>query len=261
MPDSAEASTPRDEPLAPLPDAAWLAPIARPPALAQRIGAFCEVLLCSGFPTQLLLIAAVSLAGVPMQREDGLNPQFVFTVSLLDAILVVTLIALLLRAHGDSARQVLFGRVRVLREAALGIALIPFAFLIVVLVLAIVLTFAPSLHNVPRNPLEDMLSTRVDAAIFAVVVTLAGGVREEVQRAFIVHRFDRYLGGGLGGVLFYSVLFGLGHYEQGYDATIATGLLGAFWGVVYLVRRSIIAPVVSHAGFNLAQVLKFLVLR
>ena len=69
------------------------------------------------------------------------------------------------------------------------------------------------------------------------------------------------LGGGLGGVLFYSVLFGLGHYEQGYDATIATGLLGAFWGVVYLVRRSIIAPVVSHAGFNLAQVLKFLVLR
>ena len=58
----------------------------------------------------------------------------------------------------------------------------------------------------------------------------------------------------LAGVLVYSVLFGLGHYEQGYDATIATACLGASWGFVYLRRRSIVAPVVSHAGFNLAQV-------
>ncbi len=37
---------------------------------------------------------------------------------------------------------------------------------------------------------------------------------------------------------------------------IATGLLGAFWGVIYLARRSIVAPMVSHAGFNLAQLVK-----
>jgi membrane protease YdiL (CAAX protease family) len=45
------------------------------------------------------------------------------------------------------------------------------------------------------------------------------------------------------------------------DAALATGLLGAFWGVVYLRRRSCVAPVVSHAGFDLVQILQFLAAR
>ena len=39
------------------------------------------------------------------------------------------------------------------------------------------------------------------------------------------------------------------------------GVEGAAWGFVYLRRRSIVAPVVSHAGFNLAQIAKALALR
>jgi membrane protease YdiL (CAAX protease family) len=57
-----------------------------------------------------------------------------------------------------------------------------------------------------------------------------------------------------------SVAFGAGHFIQGADAAVATGVLGAFWGAVYLRRRSIGAPMVSHAGFNLVQVLQYLVL-
>ena len=55
-----------------------------------------------------------------------------------------------------------------------------------------------------------------------------------------------------------SVAFGAGHLMQGTDAALATGLLGAFWGVVYLRRRSAVAPMVSHAGFNLLQIVQFL---
>ena len=36
----------------------------------------------------------------------------------------------------------------------------------------------------------------MDAAIFALVVMIAGGVREEIQRGFVLHRFEQYLGGG-----------------------------------------------------------------
>ena len=229
---------------------------------AARIGAILEVIICSGFPTQLLLIAVLRGFGVPIQAANGgLNPQFVFAVSLLDAVLVVGLVLLFLRAHHESARDVLLGRVRMLREVFVGIAMIPLAFFIVAVIMAIVLTYLPQLHNVPNNPLENMLKTRSDAAVFAVVVMISGGLREEVQRAFIVHRFGQYLGGGALGVLVYSALFGLGHMEQGYDAMIATATLGAFWGFVYLRRGSIIAPVVSHAGFNLAQILKHVALR
>ena len=219
-------------------------------------------MLCSGLPTQLLLITVVRGLGMPMQVEGGgVNPAFLFTVSLLDAVAVIALIVLLLRAHGESVREVLFARTRLLKEATVGIAMIPLALAVVVVIRLLVLTYAPQLHNVTRNPFEDMLQNRTDVMIFAVVVMVAGGVREEVQRGFIVHRFGHYLGGGLFGVLVYSVLFGLGHYEQGYDAAIATGTLGAMWGLVYLRRGSVVAPMVSHAGFNLVQILQHVALR
>jgi membrane protease YdiL (CAAX protease family) len=90
--------------------------------------------------------------------------------------------------------------------------------------------------------------------VFGVIVVIAGGLREEIQRAFILHRFGQGLGGARLGLVLFSLMFGLGHIEQGADVAIATAALGLFWGVLYLARRSIVASGVSHAGFNLAQV-------
>jgi membrane protease YdiL (CAAX protease family) len=246
--------------LEPVPEPSYI-PVGQRVLPLQRLGALVEILICSGFPTQVLLMVALRGFGLPVLAPDGsLSPPFVFTVSLLDAALVVGLVLMFLRAHHESPRAVLLGERRVLREALLGIAILPAVFMMVMLILVLVLRFAPNLHNVTRNPLEDMLRTRGDALIFAVVVMVAGGVREEVQRGFIAHRCGQYLGGALLGVAIYSVFFGLGHFEQGYDAMIATGLLGLVWGLLYVVRRSIVAPMVSHAAFNLAQLLKYLAL-
>lgn len=236
-------------------------PALRPVAPLERLGAAMECLLCSGLPSQLLLMLVLNGLGMRMHLADGrLSPSFVFTLSLVDAAVVISLVVLVLRAHHESVRTVLFGERHYLREAFIGVALLPAVFMAVALVLVAILKWAPRLHNVPRNPLEDMLTTRGDALIFAAVVMIAGGVREEVQRGFILHRFGRYLGGAGWGVVIYSVLFGMGHFEQGYDAMIATGILGVLWGLLFLARRSIVAPMVSHAGFNLAQLLKFLVI-
>ena len=225
----------------------------------ERIGALAEIIICSGFPSQVLLILVLRAFGLRMVTSDGhLSPPFVFTISLLDAGLVIGLVLLFLRAHHESVRQVLLGNTSVIRETLVGLALLPAVFMFVMIVLVVVLRFAPHLHNVTRNPLEDMLRTRGDALVFAAVVMLAGGVREEVQRGFIAHRSGQYLGGAVSGIAVYSVFFGLGHIDQGYDAAIATGLLGLLWGLLYIARRSIIAPMVSHAGFNLAQLLKYL---
>ena len=242
----------------PAPEPSYI-PVRRPVLPLERLGALGEILICSGFPTQILLILVMRGLGLHMLAENGaLSPPFVFTVSLLDAVAVVGLVVVFLRVHHESPRTVLFGAGRVVREALVGIATLPAVFMLVVLLFVTILRFAPSLHNVTRNPMEDMLRTRGDAMIFAVVVMIAGGVREEVQRGFIAHRSGQYLGGALWGVAVYSVFFGLGHFEQGYDAMIATGVLGLVWGLLYISRRSIVAPMVSHAAFNLAQLLKYL---
>ena len=228
----------------------------------ERFAAVFEVFLISGLPTQVILMGMLHALGMAMKTAEGrLAPRFVFTVSLIDAVMVVALVMLLLHARRESVREVLIGRGRVWREVLFGIVLIPIVFLVAIVMMALIITYAPSLRNVAHNPLEDMIRNRVDAVIFAVVVMIAGGVREEFQRGFIIHRFEGYLGGGAVGVLLYGVLFGLGHFEQGWDAAVVTGSLGIMWGLVYLRRRSIIGPMVSHAGFNLAQVVKAVWLR
>ena len=45
---------------------------------------------------------------------------------------------------------------------------------------------APWMHNVATNPFQGLIQSRGDAAMFAVVAIVGGGVREEVQRAFIL---------------------------------------------------------------------------
>jgi membrane protease YdiL (CAAX protease family) len=240
------------------------APLSLPPRILpiQRLAALFEATLCSGFPSQLLVIGVLSALGMQFRTPTGdLSPSFVFTLSLVDTVIVVSLVLFFLHAHRENPRQVLIGPHRPLREAALGVILMPAIFMLVLVVMFAIRTFAPSLHNVPENPLEDMLKNRQDAIIFAFVVMIAGGVREELQRGFILHRFEQYLGGGMVGLILFSVMFGLGHLEQGYDAMIATGLLGAIWGALYLVRRSVVAPMVSHATFNLAQLVNYLALR
>src|SRR5687768_7306965 len=165
-------------------------PVALPPAGIQpieRAAAALEVILCSGFPTQILIITFLSLIGMKVRLADGkLSPPFVFTLTLLDTLFLVGLVVFFIRAHRESVREQLFGRVRQWREMLFGLALIPASFFVVIAVLLIVQLLVPGLRNVPRNPLQDLAGNRWDAVIFAFVVMIAGGVREEIQRGFVL---------------------------------------------------------------------------
>jgi membrane protease YdiL (CAAX protease family) len=92
-------------------------------------------------------------------------------------------------------------------------------------------------------------------------VVLAGGVREELQRAFILRRFEQRLGGIRVGLVLFTIAFGALHLNQGIDVAIAVGSLGLSWGVVYARRWSAVFPIVNHAGFNALQVFQGVVLR
>jgi membrane protease YdiL (CAAX protease family) len=241
--------------------------IFEPPALVsravlpiERLAAALEVILCSGFPTQLIIITILTTLGMkPVVAGGQLSPSFVFSLTLLDTAVLIGLILFFVHAHGESPREMLFAARPHTRELLVGVALIPLSFIVVAAVLLLLQLVVPGLRNVPHNPLQDLADTRANAITFALVVMIAGGVREEVQRAFVLRRFEQYLGGGVLGLVLFSAIFGLGHLPQGHDVAIATAILGAFWGAVYLGRRSILAPMVSHAGFNLAQVVKFVV--
>ena len=216
-----------------------------------------EIILCSGYPTQLAIGGALQAAGLHALRPDGsLSSTFVFTLSLIDTVVLLTLIVWLLTRRGEAPGRVFFGERPPDREVTVGLFSVPLVFALVAILTIAIRSFAPSLRNVPDNPLEALLGTQTGLLMFLFVVIVAGGVREELQRAFLLHRFREDLGQPWMGVFITSLAFGLGHTLQGLDAAIITGSLGALWGVMYILRRSAIAPIVSHSLFNSAELLR-----
>ena len=229
-----------------------------PASAAHRIVALLEVVLCSDYPTQAALGSTFAALGYRPYIGGHLQLGFVAWLSLFDSVLLVALMTFFLYVHGQRVRDVFLGPRRVVAEIRLGVPLMLAALGIAFAILATIRRYAPSLHTVESNPLEELMRTPQDAWLFAVVVVVAGGVREELQRAFLIGRFERWLGGATFGAVVTSLAFGAGHLIQGVDAMIATGVLGVFWAIVYLRRRSVVAPIFSHAGFNLIQTFQYL---
>ena len=223
----------------------------------NRLVAVLEILVCSSVPTQLALAGALRRAGFPVYDGRGqLSLTFVLILSVADTLVLAALMVFITRAHGENVRELWLGRGPIKPEVIRGVLLIPAVFLMVVVLLNVLRLVAPWLHNVEINPLEQLATTPGEAALFAVVAIVAGGIREELQRAFLLRRFEMHLGGAMVGVIVLSVAFGLGHIVQGWDAAIVTGVLGAFWAIVYLRRRSAVAPIISHSGFNSLEILR-----
>jgi membrane protease YdiL (CAAX protease family) len=198
--------------------------------------------------------------GFNQQNADGsLNVAYVAALSLVDAVLLIGLILFFLRSHGESPRDVFFGQRPIAAEARAGLPLSFAALAIAFTAILLIQQFAPWLRTQEQNPLQDLLTRPQDIAVMAVVLVVAGGIREEIQRAVLLRRFEQWLGGPVVGVIVASIGFGAGHIIQGVDVAVVTGLLGMFWAVIYLRRRSIVAPVVSHSGFNLLQLGQFLI--
>jgi len=83
-----------------------------------------------------------------------------------------------------------------------------------------------------------------------LVIGFAAGISEEVFfRGFLMSELKAGGNGPFAQVLISAILFGLIHIAYGgWDIPVLTGLLGAFWSVIYLIgRRSLWPSMVAHA--------------
>jgi membrane protease YdiL (CAAX protease family) len=230
---------------------------------------FLQVLItCGQIPTQTFIAFLLLAAGISYDGKNGLNLTFVAALTLTDTIDLITLMRWFLIDSGESPMRVFFGErerehglYNLSRETTIGLVSIPVVLIGALGLAALLKIYVPILHNVAVSPFEPFFDTPGHALLFTFVAMVAGGVREELQRGFLLHRFGQSLGGEKLGLAIYSDAFGAAHATQGWDAAIATGLLGLFWGILYIKRRSVAAAMVSHAGFNGTQVLQQLLVK
>jgi membrane protease YdiL (CAAX protease family) len=227
-----------------------------PPDPLPRWLAGLQALMVCGVPTQLI-VAALLATVLHLPIFDGpseISFRFFVLLTVCDTALVALLIWTFLRMGGERSADVFVGARPVRGEVLRGLALVPVVFLAVTGIVLGLRTVAPWTHTVEQNPFESFLGSPLKALVFVAVVVLGGGVREELQRAFILHRFDQRLGGARVGLVLFSLTFGALHLDQGVDVAIAIGLLGLLWGIIYIRRRSAVLSMVNHGTFNAIQV-------
>ena len=225
------------------------APVLVPPRdrWLDRIQALLEVLLVSGLVSSLFAAIPFSIG----KRPDALlqNARMVAGFILVEAVITLLFLFVLLRAHRETLADFGLSSRRWASHTMVGLAVIPGLFATNIVIAEIFRRYFPA-YYIDRNPLIDLIKTPSDLALFLFSALLAGGIKEELQRAFILTRFRQHLGGAWLGLALWSVAFAAGHYLQGAQGVVVAGILGAIFGVLYLARNSIVAPIVSHAAYD-----------
>jgi membrane protease YdiL (CAAX protease family) len=222
------------------------------PDLVGRIGKLFEVILV-GIASSLVVPVFFAVYGIS-GLEILETASYLVTFILIEATLTLMIIWGILRINGE--RIVDLGwRLRNWRgEALIGLAFVPVLF-VAMFVVSFSFRLLLPLYSTEVNPLLDLIKTRKDLLLFSLSSIYVGGFKEEIQRAFVLNRFGSHLGGMKIGLILWSLFFAYGHMMQGIDNAVGAGVLGLVFGLLYLWRRNLVAPIVAHAVYDIATLI------
>lgn len=248
-------------------------------AAFQLVTAFIEILLVAvagSFLTQLAFI----LFGVPAgQIMSSTSLVLIFMTTEASITLLIILALLNLRRENLQTLGWIWKNPR--KEMIVGLATIPILFASTLAVSVFFRSFFP-VHVSTTNPLLELIKNNIDLVLFIISSIYVGGCKEEIQRAFILDRFGRYIGRGLHrslaishlrdekvkgkhgqrlglivGLFIWSLFFGIGHAVQGIDNAVGAGVLGLLFGLLLIWRRNLMAPMLAHALYNITTLIIF----
>jgi membrane protease YdiL (CAAX protease family) len=221
----------------------------------MRIQAFFEVLMISGLITSIL--AALPFNAIP-GKSSGLMTSAIPTsiFLLIESAITFLFLAMLLRFHHERIQDLGLHWARWRSNALTGLLLVPFLFLINALIALIFREYFPK-YFLETNPLTEIIRTPQQLGLFIFSALIAGGIKEELQRAFILTRFRKYLGGSIIGLILWSLAFGAGHYIQGVQGMVVATFYGFLFGLIYLISGSLIAPIVAHSVYDTLALLGY----
>jgi len=229
---------------------------APPTPWADRLQAFFEILLVSGLISSFL--AALIFSAFHGKRVDllAMDATIVSVFILMEAGITFLLLVVILKAHRETicSLGLLWNRWK--SYLLWGLGLVPFFFVINAIVAIAFQTYLPQ-YYIEQNPLTEMIQTPQQLALFIFAALVAGGIKEELQRAFILNRFRCYLGGAWLGLVLWSLAFGAAHYVQGVQGITIATLYGFIFGLLYLLTGSLIAPIVAHGAYDTLALLAY----
>jgi membrane protease YdiL (CAAX protease family) len=100
----------------------------------------------------------------------------------------------------------------------------------------------------PLSPAPNLVPVPdIAELLLAIVLVAVVAVSEEIIfRGYLLLRFSHLLPGLGGAVLLSAVVFSIGHGYEGTAGVVTVGVTGLMLALVYLWRRSLVAPMVMH---------------
>jgi membrane protease YdiL (CAAX protease family) len=193
----------------------------------------------------LFLIAPSLILSLFVVRRGSLSFVLTAVATIFRDLGLVSLILFFLWRNGENVERIGWSLRRADREALLGAALfVPFAFVAALLERELL---RAGLSR-PATPLPSFLEASGPAELLlaAVMVTVVALAEETIFRGYLMLRFQAVLRGSALAVLLSSLIFSVGHGYEGSAGLVTVGVMGAVFAIIYLWRRSLVAPIVMH---------------
>ena len=113
--------------------------------------------------------------------------------------------------------------------------------------------------NILKNPLLQNIKNFKDLIILAIGGAIGGAFREELQRSFVLQRFDVIFKLPYTGLIIWSTYFALGHINQGVFAIFIVGIIGLGLGFIYLKYKNFDINFFTHLFFNFFSIFSFFI--
>jgi len=223
---------------------------------ADRLQAFIEVVLLSGLISSYLAALIFSVFHGKRVELSTMDATIVSIFILIEAGITILLLVVILNLHRETLWSLGLQWKRWRTYFLLGLGLVPFFFVTNVIVAFVFRAYLPQ-YYIEANPLTESIQTPQQLTLFILSGLFAGGIKEELQRAFVLTRFRRYLGGAWLGLVLWSLAFGAAHYVQGVQGIVIATLYGFIFGIVYLLSGSLIAPIVAHGAYDTIALLAY----
>ncbi len=165
--------------------------------------------------------------------------------TILRDLALVCLLAFFLWRNQEPVRRIGWTAQGVFREAVLGIVL----FIPMLIAANAIETYlrGAGLSGTPKS-LSNMLtpSGPWEFALAFILVVVVAIAEETIFRGYLMLRIGSLTGSSAAAVILSAAIFSVGHGYEGVAGVATVGFMGLVLALVYLWRRSLVAPMVMH---------------
>lgn len=192
-----------------------------------------------------LIVPGMILSFIVNPDQEQINFSVTALALIFNDLALVALVGFLLWRNSESMRRIGWKTKSLFREAMLGFALFfPMTYGAAVLEQI----FESAGLTVPKTHLPSFLSPKTtEQYILAVFLVVVVAIAEEtIFRGYLILRFGALLRNKVWAVLLATVVFAIGHGYEGTAGVATVYTMGLVFSVVYLWRKSLVAPMVMH---------------